>query len=152
MIRKSCCSRFLLHKFIHLKYFWTQLKNVHLRGPCGLRPCISITEHLMKLNPNVDNKNLITKLGICITKIVIRHHSHICAGVLWKKNPSGYGFSFYKLATITPKYIYIICRCLFPATTFLFFFQALNKKKSYVLSSSPIVKIIFIKMNCSIIT
>ena len=40
----------------------------------------------MKLNPNVDKKNLITKLGIelCIakiTKIVIRHHSHICAGV-----------------------------------------------------------------------
>ena len=113
--------------------FWTQFKNVHLRGPCSLRLCISVIEHLMKLNPNVDNKNLITKLGIeiciCITKIVIRHHSHICAGVLWKKNPSGYGFSFYKLATITPKYIYIICRCLFPATTFLFFFQALNKKK-----------------------
>ena len=30
---KSC-------KNVHLKYFWTQFKNVHLRGPCSLRPCI----------------------------------------------------------------------------------------------------------------
>ena len=28
-------------KNMHLKYFWTQFKNVHLRGPCSLRPCIS---------------------------------------------------------------------------------------------------------------
>ena len=28
-------------KNVHLKYFWTQFKNVHLRGPCSLRPCIS---------------------------------------------------------------------------------------------------------------
>ena len=41
MIRKPCCSRFSLHKFVHLKYFWTQFKNVHLRGPCSSRPCIS---------------------------------------------------------------------------------------------------------------
>ena len=41
MIRKLCCSRFSLHKFIHLKFFWTQFKNVYLRGPCSLRPCIS---------------------------------------------------------------------------------------------------------------
>ena len=30
-----------LHKFVHLKYFWTQFKNMHLQGPCSLRPCIS---------------------------------------------------------------------------------------------------------------
>ena len=41
MIRKPCCSRFSLHKFVHLKFFWTQFKNVHLRGPCSSRPCIS---------------------------------------------------------------------------------------------------------------
>ena len=41
MIKKSCCSRFLLHKFVQLKYFWTQFKNVHLQGPCSLRSCIS---------------------------------------------------------------------------------------------------------------
>ena len=41
MIRKSCCSRFSLHKFVHLKIFWTQFKIVHLRGLCSLRPCIS---------------------------------------------------------------------------------------------------------------
>ena len=41
MIKKPCCSRFLLHKFVQLKYFWTQFKNVHLQGPCSLRPCIS---------------------------------------------------------------------------------------------------------------
>ena len=41
MIRKPCCSRFSLHKFVHLKFFWTQFKNVHLRGPCSLRSCIS---------------------------------------------------------------------------------------------------------------
>ena len=41
MIRKPCCSRFSLHKFVHLKYFWTKFKNVHLRGPCSSRPCIS---------------------------------------------------------------------------------------------------------------
>ena len=39
MIRKPCCSRFSLHKFVHLCQ--TQFKNVHLRGPCSLRPCIS---------------------------------------------------------------------------------------------------------------
>ena len=41
MIRKPCWSRFSLHKFVHLKFFWTQFKNVHLRGPCSSRPCIS---------------------------------------------------------------------------------------------------------------
>ena len=41
MIRKPCCSRFSLHKFVHLKFFWTQFKNVHLGGPCSSRPCIS---------------------------------------------------------------------------------------------------------------
>ena len=41
MIRKPCCSRFSLHKFVHLKIFLNQFKNVHLRGPCSLRPCIS---------------------------------------------------------------------------------------------------------------
>ena len=41
MIKKPCCSRFSLHKFVHLKFFWTQFENVHLQGPCSLRPCIS---------------------------------------------------------------------------------------------------------------
>ena len=41
MIKKPCCSRFSLHKFVHLKFFWTQFKNVHLPSPCSLRPCIS---------------------------------------------------------------------------------------------------------------
>ena len=40
MIEKTCYSRFSLHKFVHLKCFWTQYKNVHLRGLCSLRPCI----------------------------------------------------------------------------------------------------------------
>ena len=39
MFKKTCCSRFLLHKFVQLKYFWTLFKNVHLQGPCSLRPC-----------------------------------------------------------------------------------------------------------------
>ena len=39
--KKPCSSRFLLHKFVQLKYFWTLFKNVHLQGPCSLRPCIS---------------------------------------------------------------------------------------------------------------
>ena len=41
MIKKPCCSRFLLHKFLQLKYFWPLFKNVHLQDPCSLRPCIS---------------------------------------------------------------------------------------------------------------
>ena len=41
MLKKPCCSRFLLHKFVHLKFFWTPFKNVHLRGPCSSRLCIS---------------------------------------------------------------------------------------------------------------
>ena len=41
MIKKPCCSRFLLHKFVQLKHFWTQFKNMHLQGPCSLSPCIS---------------------------------------------------------------------------------------------------------------
>ena len=28
-------------KNVHLKVFWTLFKNVHCRGPCSLRPCIS---------------------------------------------------------------------------------------------------------------
>ena len=32
------CSRFSL--FVHLKLFLTQFKNVHLRGPCSLRPSL----------------------------------------------------------------------------------------------------------------
>ena len=34
-------SRFSLHEFVYLKYFWTQLETVHLHGPCSLRPCSS---------------------------------------------------------------------------------------------------------------
>ena len=41
MIKKPCCLRFLLDKFVQLKYFSTQFKNVHLQVPCSLRPCIS---------------------------------------------------------------------------------------------------------------
>ena len=54
MIRKPCCSRFSLHKFVHLKFFWTQFNNVHLRGPCSLRPCIS--------RPYCTNFNFLLKL------------------------------------------------------------------------------------------
>ena len=36
MIKKTCCSRFSLHKFVHLKF-----ENLHLQGLCSLRPCIS---------------------------------------------------------------------------------------------------------------
>ena len=50
MIKKPCCSRFLLHKFIQLKYFWTQFKNVHLQGPCSLRLCISKPYCMPKLD------------------------------------------------------------------------------------------------------
>ena len=38
---KNVLLKVLLHKFVQLKYFWTQFKNVHLQGPCSLRPCIS---------------------------------------------------------------------------------------------------------------
>ena len=41
MIKRTCCSRFSLHIFVHLNFFWTQFKNLHLRGPCSLRLCIS---------------------------------------------------------------------------------------------------------------
>ena len=37
--RKNSCS-FSLHKFLH-QIFWTQFKNVQLRGPYSSRPCIS---------------------------------------------------------------------------------------------------------------
>ena len=40
--KKTCSSRFSLHKFVHLKFFWTLLKNVHSQGPCCLRLCISM--------------------------------------------------------------------------------------------------------------
>ena len=39
--QKIVLLKVLLHKFVQLKYFWTQFKNVHLQGPCSLRPCIS---------------------------------------------------------------------------------------------------------------
>ena len=40
--QKKCSSRFLLHKSVYyLKLFWTHLENVHLQGPCNLRPCTS---------------------------------------------------------------------------------------------------------------
>ena len=32
MIKKPCCSKFLLHKFVPLKCFWTQFKNVQLEA------------------------------------------------------------------------------------------------------------------------
>ena len=41
MIKKSGSSRFSLHKSVHLKFFLDPVKNVHLQGPCSLRPCIS---------------------------------------------------------------------------------------------------------------
>ena len=43
IIKKSCSLKFSLHKFVHLKIFWTLFKNVHCQGPCSLRSCISRT-------------------------------------------------------------------------------------------------------------
>ena len=39
--KKPCSLRFSLHKFVHLKNFWTLFKNVHCQGPCSLRRSIS---------------------------------------------------------------------------------------------------------------
>ena len=39
--QNSCFSSNNLSKNVHLKVFWTLFKNVHCRGPCSLRPCIS---------------------------------------------------------------------------------------------------------------
>ena len=39
--QKTVLLKVLIHKFVQLKCFWTQFKNVHLQGPCSLRPCIS---------------------------------------------------------------------------------------------------------------
>ena len=41
MDQKTVLLKVALHKFVHLKFFWTQFKNMHLRGPCSLRLCIS---------------------------------------------------------------------------------------------------------------
>ena len=38
---KNVQNRAKTCKNVHLKYFLTQFRNVHLRGPCSLRPCIS---------------------------------------------------------------------------------------------------------------
>ena len=39
--RQDDQKRFSLHKFVYIKFFRTQFKNVHLRGPCSSRLCIS---------------------------------------------------------------------------------------------------------------
>ena len=79
MIRKPCCSRFSLHKFVHLKYFWTQFKNVHLQGPCSLRPCISrpyCIQHVVYVIKNrpvspkmFTNERLFTIQAFTITRV-----------------------------------------------------------------------------------
>ena len=38
--QKTVLLKVLLNKYVQLKYFWSQFKNVHLQGPCSLRPCI----------------------------------------------------------------------------------------------------------------
>ena len=40
-ISKIRVSKEKMSKNVHLKFFWTQFKIVHCRGPCSLRPCIS---------------------------------------------------------------------------------------------------------------
>jgi hypothetical protein len=50
MDQKTVLLKVSLHKFVHLKFFWTQFKNVHLWGPCSLRPCISRPYCIQKLN------------------------------------------------------------------------------------------------------
>ena len=89
MIEKSCCSRFLLHKFVQLKYFWTQLKyfwtqfkNVHLQGPCSLRPCISrpycsLSTRVRKLFKGGNYSREETIPGNMVTiKIGHKNHNH----------------------------------------------------------------------------
>ena len=39
--KKTCSSRFSLCKSVYLKFCWTQLETVHLRGPCRLKLCSS---------------------------------------------------------------------------------------------------------------
>ena len=41
LLKKTCILSNNLSKNVHLKVFWTLFKNVHCRGPCILRPCIS---------------------------------------------------------------------------------------------------------------
>ena len=40
-MKKNVQKRAKTCKNVHLKGFRTQFKNVHLQGPCSLRPCIS---------------------------------------------------------------------------------------------------------------
>ena len=95
MIKKPCCSRFLLHKFVQLKYFWTQFKNVHLQGPCSLRPCISrpyctyitetdTTEHIIHSNDFV--------LCIIFLRILSEKKDHCDERVLSWQQPENEGF------------------------------------------------------------
>ena len=79
MIKKRCCSRFLLHKFVQLKYFWTQFKNVNLQGPCSLMPCIChliylfIFSKMRRWNPNLNltyfRSRFCTKACACYVKL-----------------------------------------------------------------------------------
>ena len=41
LLKKTCIWSNNSSKNVHLKVFWTLFKNVHCRGPCSLRPCIS---------------------------------------------------------------------------------------------------------------
>ena len=61
MIRKSCCSRFSLHKFVHLKFFWTQFKNVHLRGPCISRPYCTLISSQKSPTPNISAPSAVSE-------------------------------------------------------------------------------------------
>jgi hypothetical protein len=86
----------------------------------------------MKLNPNVDKKNVITKLGIVLyTIIVIGHHSHICAGVLWKKSIRLWLLILQACNNNTKIHIHNLQ--VFIPCNISILFKALNKKKS----SSP---------------
>ena len=55
-------------KNVHLKYFGTQFKNVHLRGPCRLRPCISRPYCIWTRKPSVLLKKL-NFLSLLINRI-----------------------------------------------------------------------------------
>ena len=53
--QKMCILWFPLHTSVYLKLFWTQLENMHLQGPCCLRPCALLCSKVNKIQLHLES-------------------------------------------------------------------------------------------------
>ena len=122
--KKPCCSKFSLHKFVHLKYFWTQFKNVQLlllnrvkarrsKKPCCSKFSLHKFVHLKYFGPN--SKTCTCEVRAAWGRVSQSLFCNVMR-LIWQRKPINLTFNF--VLNREPGGLTTHCRCRTPYRTY----------------------------------